>query len=265
VSGLDAVLPLPDSVQVHLLCPDVLCLRGVIPSWREELVGIAEKIGGWKQSSQINPGSGDSYNGAYRTSRSMVISHQHPDFGPCFTRFETALVKAFHTGAHAYKAYNPKLEITDDSGYELLRYHEGECFGLHVDSVVGRHEGFRQLSAVLYLNDDYTGGETYFPRQEIKFKAQAGDLLLFPSNFCYPHESLPVIKGTKYAVVTWFVAYPQKPAEQEEEKHGEQGEGDADGTSAPADGGVRLHGSAGSGSDEGEPQTSDREHTASVG
>ena len=264
MSSIDDVLPLPESVEIRLLCPDVLVLRNVVPEWRDELIRIAEKTQRWKQSGQIRPDGADSYKSAHRTSRSFMLSHLDPDYGPCLHRFEEALMRAFHTGLSAYKTYNKHLDVTHDSGYELLRYEEEERFGLHTDAILGRQEGFRQLSAVLYLNDTYTGGETYFPRQELKFKAKAGDLLLFPSTFCYPHESLPVVKGTKYAIVTWFMAYP-KLEEKNEEARGEQDEDDVDGSAADPDGGLCLHGSSGSGSDAGESPASDRERSTCVG
>lgn len=268
MSSIDDVLPLPESVEIRLLCPDVLVLRNVVPEWRDELIRIAEKTQRWKQSGQIRPDGVDSYKSAHRTSRSFMLSHLDPDYGPCLHRFEEVLMRAFHTGLSAYKTYNKHLDVTHDSGYEMLRYEEGERFGLHTDAILGRQEGFRQLSAILYLNDAYTGGETYFPRQELKFKAKVGDLLLFPSTFCYPHESLPVVKGVKYAVVTWFMAYPKlekQTEEQNEDTHGEQGKGDIGGTAPADDGRMRLHQPAGGGFDAGEPPTSDRKRPACVG
>jgi hypothetical protein len=57
---------------------------------------------------------------------------------------------------------------------------------------------------VIYLNDDYEGGELWFPYLDIKFKPQAGDIILFPSTFIYAHSSLKVTSGTKYSAVTMF-------------------------------------------------------------
>lgn len=58
------------------------------------------------------------------------------------------------------------------------------------------------VSLVAYPNDDYEGGELYFRLQDLKIKAQAGDLYIFPSNFMYPHKAMPVTSGTKYSIVT---------------------------------------------------------------
>jgi predicted 2-oxoglutarate/Fe(II)-dependent dioxygenase YbiX len=53
-----------------------------------------------------------------------------------------------------------------------------------------------------YVNDDYEGGEIFFRIQGVKVKPKAGDLFIFPSNFMYPHQAMPVQSGTKYSIVT---------------------------------------------------------------
>jgi len=68
--------------------------------------------------------------------------------------------------------------------------------GPHVDSY--EDDTKQVLSIVLYLNDDYTGGELYFKNQDIKIKPEAGSLIAFPSTDPYFHESLTVTSGIKY-------------------------------------------------------------------
>lgn len=85
--------------------------------------------------------------------------------------------------------------------YSLLKYSGGQEYKAHYDgdTITGR-----AISALVYLNDDYEGGELEFPNFKIKIKPQAGMLILFPSNFAYRHIAHPVTKGTKYAIVTWI-------------------------------------------------------------
>jgi hypothetical protein len=81
----------------------------------------------------------------------------------------------------------------------FIKYGPGQHFQEHTD------HGFSYnstLSAVLYPNDDYEGGELFFRLQGLKVKAKAGDLFLFPSNFMYPHRAMPVESGFKYSIVT---------------------------------------------------------------
>lgn len=57
------------------------------------------------------------------------------------------------------------------------------------------------ISAVIYLNDNYEGGELYFPRFGVDLKPKQGDIAIFPSTFIYEHASKEMISGIKYAVV----------------------------------------------------------------
>lgn len=57
------------------------------------------------------------------------------------------------------------------------------------------------VSIVAYLNDDYEGGEIYFPRFDLTVKPKRGDIIVFPSTYIYEHASQDMISGTKYAVV----------------------------------------------------------------
>jgi predicted 2-oxoglutarate/Fe(II)-dependent dioxygenase YbiX len=65
------------------------------------------------------------------------------------------------------------------------------------------------LSPILYLNDDYTGGEIEFVHHGITIKPSPGMLVLFPANYAYSHIAHPVKTGTKYAIVTWLHDQPQ--------------------------------------------------------
>jgi len=86
------------------------------------------------------------------------------------------------------------------------RYNKNKIMSLHCDHIKSLFEGERRgipiLSIVAVLNDDYEGGEfIMFVDYEIKFKA--GDLIIFPSVFLYPHLVKPVKKGTRYSFVSW--------------------------------------------------------------
>lgn len=92
-------------------------------------------------------------------------------------------------------------EIKDDEIYALLRYSVGERYDQHYD---GGTESSRSISVLIYLNDDYDGGEIEFPYFNLKIKPKAGTLILFPSNYAYSHIAHPVISGTKYVIITFL-------------------------------------------------------------
>ena len=62
----------------------------------------------------------------------------------------------------------------------------------------------RDLSMVLFLNDDFEGGYFSFPDLRIKIKPEPGLLVCFPSSRWYTHTVEPVTSGNRYAMVTWM-------------------------------------------------------------
>jgi predicted 2-oxoglutarate/Fe(II)-dependent dioxygenase YbiX len=62
----------------------------------------------------------------------------------------------------------------------------------------------RSISCSLNLNDDYEGGEFTFFDDTLSYNLGKGDVLMFPSNFMYPHAIKPILSGTRYAIITWF-------------------------------------------------------------
>jgi hypothetical protein len=82
----------------------------------------------------------------------------------------------------------------------LLRYDEGGYLPPHQDQGVST----RVLSVLIYLNDNYEGGEIEFPQSGIKIRPSAGSLIFFPSNFLYVHTVNPLISGTRYALPNWY-------------------------------------------------------------
>jgi len=93
---------------------------------------------------------------------------------------------------------------------QLLRYGPEGKYNLHADAEHFDHETRRfyrfidrDFSMLIYLNDDYQGGGISFPWLNYTYQPVAGDLVFFPSNHVYAHESLPITSGTKYALVSW--------------------------------------------------------------
>jgi predicted 2-oxoglutarate/Fe(II)-dependent dioxygenase YbiX len=96
--------------------------------------------------------------------------------------------------------YGTKWHLKTDykESLHLIKYLPGNFFKLHADS--GPYYP-STISAIFFLNDDYEGGELYFPRQDLTIKPSAGDILLFPSIFIYEHAVLNVLSGIKYSGV----------------------------------------------------------------
>ncbi len=109
-----------------------------------------------------------------------------------------------------YQIY--KIKFSQIETCSILRYQSGQFYKRHVDNLLlasRRDEAAqgvptRDVSIVGYLNDDFAGGETFFDRQNLKVKPRQGSVLVFPSYYTHPHQSLPVIAGCKYAFTSWL-------------------------------------------------------------
>lgn len=109
------------------------------------------------------------------------------------------------SASNVIKQYNKQFthcDIEQDSGYDLLKYEVGGFYITHTDSFKERP---RAVSCSFILNDDYEGGEFAFFDRELVYRLKKGSCIMFPSNFMYPHEIMPVTSGIRYSIVTWFV------------------------------------------------------------
>jgi predicted 2-oxoglutarate/Fe(II)-dependent dioxygenase YbiX len=82
-----------------------------------------------------------------------------------------------------------------------------------------RNRPERQIVSILYLNDDYEGGELYFPTltgddgKELRIKPKAGELVIFGGDDRYLHGVDEVTAGERYCVTLWFAPLPLEAAE----------------------------------------------------
>lgn len=59
-------------------------------------------------------------------------------------------------------------------------------------------------SGLLYLTDDYEGGELYFPNQDLKLKPKAGTFIFFEGNQDVVHEVLQVKSGVRCNIISFY-------------------------------------------------------------
>ena len=97
---------------------------------------------------------------------------------------------------------------------QVLRYASGQEYRPHFDAIEGEPNQ-RVLTFLVYLNDDFEGGETEFLATGLKIKGAKGDGLLFRNADAFGapdpasrHAGLPVVTGEKYLASRWIRRRP---------------------------------------------------------
>lgn len=91
-----------------------------------------------------------------------------------------------------------------------LCYHAGDQYLPHVDTLPGESNQ-RAVTVLVYLNDDYVGGETEFDQIGQRFRGRQGDALIFRNldgagrpDPQTRHAGLPIITGRKWLATRWI-------------------------------------------------------------
>lgn len=103
--------------------------------------------------------------------------------------------------------------------------HGGRFLGPHSDTSADYAYGFdhpsdqlatrNTVTALIYLNDGFSGGQHYFNYLDIRYTPNRGDILMFPSNFMAAHEVEPVTEGNRYSYLGWYAHGSPNPAANE--------------------------------------------------
>lgn len=106
-----------------------------------------------------------------------------------------------------FKSFKPWFSGWD--GYSEIRFNRYDPttqMKLHCDHIQsmfdGQIKGIPILTILGSLNDDYEGGELLMFGDH-RIHLPAGAVVVFPSNFMFPHEVKPVKSGIRYSYVSW--------------------------------------------------------------
>jgi len=101
-----------------------------------------------------------------------------------------------------------------DPFFQVIHYGPGEEYNSHVDPSPERNkiEGIRhrKLTCLFYLNDVDGGGETEFPKLNLKVSPKRGRMVYFENykdgkiNYDSLHRSIPIKSGEKWAFNLWY-------------------------------------------------------------
>lgn len=108
---------------------------------------------------------------------------------------------------------------------KILHYRPGETFAMHFDYLNPAEpayarelalRGQRTDTLLIYLNEDYSGGETHFPRIGLKHAGAKGDAILFRNvdasgapDENTMHAGLPPSSGEKWVFSQWIREFPR--------------------------------------------------------
>jgi hypothetical protein len=134
--------------------------------------------------------------------KELDIAYSHTELKPY-------VMQRIWDGFHKYLS---DLNFTWYDGWQgfsevrFNRYKETRLMAEHCDHITslfqGERKGIPTMSSLILLNDDFEGGEFVMFENEV-IPLKAGDIMIFPSNFLYPHKVLPVTNGTRYSCVSW--------------------------------------------------------------
>lgn len=171
---------------------------------KEECQFVINNSEEFKPSLNYNRNNGISEKTQIRTSSSYFDMNQ---------RFDGIKKKVFEALQNKFWYLN-NFSIKNLENIQIQRYEIGQEYKPHTDFFNKPNdtiiENDRIATAILYLNEGFDGGETYFPNLNIKVKPETGSLLYFDYKYIHElnyktlHQGLPVINGTKYIMTFWF-------------------------------------------------------------
>lgn len=85
----------------------------------------------------------------------------------------------------------------------LIKWEMGDVQIPRADSTEDLYS-YRDFSCIYHLNDDYDGGEIYFPKQDVIMKPTANTLIIFPSNSDYEHGVMPIKSGVRHTITSFW-------------------------------------------------------------
>lgn len=176
--------------------PRIAVFRGLLDA--EECRYLQLVAAPWLEPAMITTVTGEGARDPHRDSDNMVITPLAEDL----------VVQAF-LGRIADVS---GAAVGNGEPLHVLRYRPGQQYRPHHDAhAYAPLAQRRRHTAILYLNNDYEGGETAFPELGITVRGVAGDLLLFDNLDAAGepdprmlHAGLPVTAGEKWIATRWI-------------------------------------------------------------
>ena len=161
-------------------------------------------INHWDKNAKWKPSTFSNRGGNTGTSKVTMDEYWMPKNSLYFNQLRNAFTNLGKDYANSME-YDLKLELY--TLFRLNRYTEGGFMKQHIDAIHhshGQNVGYPHATSLIFLNDNYEGGEFVLCGNKVIEKKQ-GSGIVFPSNFIYPHEVKEVTKGLRYSVMVWIM------------------------------------------------------------
>lgn len=115
-----------------------------------------------------------------------------------------AIIKKHRIKAHqaVKERYGSNL-LPNSMNQHIIKWSVGPGMEDHIDDEAYERNHYH-ISSLIYLNDEYEGGELYFMNQGLSLKLKAGDFIAFPGNKNYPHGVSEIFSGERYTAPSWY-------------------------------------------------------------
>lgn len=132
-------------------------------------------------------------------------------------------VDPYHYDVLATAIFNTaQIPFSHIEACDIYNYVEGQYLDLHHDYPYDprqinyyKHGGDRVGTGIFYLNDNFVGGETYFPKHDVTVVPKKGSFLYFEqgydeaTNWSTIHESKLITSGCKWIASCFFSDQPR--------------------------------------------------------
>jgi hypothetical protein len=145
----------------------------------------------------------------YGAQGESIVNTKSRDSRAITPKYDEDLAFCIYEGVRKYFEENFAAQPMDSlvlAQHEFFAYPPGVGLKLHsddhaltADGKVLARDDHRGITAILYMNSEFTGGEIHFPKQGASIVPTAGKLVIFPSNRNFPHEVKPILSGWRYS------------------------------------------------------------------
>ncbi len=87
-----------------------------------------------------------------------------------------------------------------EPGWELTPH----CDNCEPDGITPNATPWRSHGGVIYLNDDFEGGEIFYPKLNIEIKPEPGMMVIHPAGLEYLHGIKKVTEGIRHTISVFF-------------------------------------------------------------